>query len=68
MSMEQFPLFFTLFQLMSKDKLCNASFMFDESFSGGGGWLIDFTSAIFSFILLLVGGYLTCFLILFYCL
>ena len=36
MSMEQLSLFFTLFRLMSRDKLCNASFMFDESFCGGG--------------------------------
>ena len=47
---------------MSKDKLCNASFMFDESFCGGGWWLVDFISATFRFILLLVGGYLTRFL------
>ena len=53
---------------MSKDKLCNASFMFDESFCGGGWWLVDFTAAIFRFILLLVGGYLTHFKILLDCL
>ena len=36
MSMEQLFLFFTLFHLMSLDKLCNALFMFDEFFHGGG--------------------------------
>ena len=30
MSMKQLFLFFALFRLMSIDKLCNASFMFDE--------------------------------------
>ena len=34
MSTEQLLLFFTLFWLMSKDKLYKASFMFDESFCG----------------------------------
>ena len=47
-----------------KGNLCNASFMFDEFFCGGGWWLVDFTSTTFRFILLLVGGYLTRFLIL----
>ena len=47
-----------------KGKLCNASFMFDEFFCGGGWWLVDFTSTTFRFILLLVGGYLTRFFIL----
>ena len=36
MSMEQLLLLFKLFRLMSKGKLCSASFMFDESFYGGG--------------------------------
>ena len=64
MSMEQLLLLFKLFRLISKDKLCSASFMFDESFYGGGWWLFDFTSATFRFILFLVGGHLTHFLIL----
>ena len=68
MSMEQLFLFFTLFRLMSMDKLCNTSFISDESFCGGGWWLIDFTSVTFWFALLLGGGYLTRFSILLGCL
>ena len=66
--MEQSLLFFTLFRLMSKDELCNASFMFGESFCGRGRWLVDFTSTTFKFMLLLVEGYLARFLILLDCL
>ena len=41
MSIEQLLLLFKLFRLMSKDKLCSASFMFDElSMVEGDGYLI----------------------------
>ena len=53
---------------MSKDKLRKTPFMFDESFCGGGWWLVEFTLPTFRLILLLVAEYLTRFLILLDCL
>ena len=49
-------LFFTLlFRLISVDKSCNASFMFNESLCCGGWLLIDFTSTTFGSVLLFCG-------------